>query len=267
MSRVNPYGSIAKRTFSAALVHLLETEYQILGSPRVLQLVAEDVAALVEEFYPRAEHSASGHLIWTCTGDEGQKARPGKPTEAYKTVTVSLPLIAAEEIQERLTRCGGGEGGRARQKERHKRQTRRLATAAEAQGGLLTLAELSMILGISYEATRRYVQELATETSTPLPLKGYKMDQGCKPSHKGEVIRCFEQGLTPPDIAHATNHHLNSVERYLQDYERVRMLLKEQLSVETISAIIGRGQSVVREYVALAHEYHPELFPTTSEGS
>lgn len=267
MSRVNPYGSIAKRTFGAALVHLLETEYRILGSPRVLQLVAADVEALVEEFYPRAEHSTSGHLIWTCTGDEGQKAQPGKPTEAYKTVTVRLPLITTDEIEERLARCGGVQGGRERQKERHKRQMQRLADAAEAQGGLLTLAELSMILGIAYETTRRYAQEIETDSGKPLPLKGYKMDQGCKPSHKGEVIRCFEQGLTPPDIAHVTNHHLKSVERYLQDYERVRMLLKEHLSVESISAIIGRGQSVVREYVALACEYHPDLCPVAAKES
>ncbi|HXK43865.1 MAG TPA: DUF1670 domain-containing protein [Anaerolineae bacterium] len=267
MSQVSPYGSIAKRTFGAAVVYLLETEYHILGSPRVLQLIAADIEALVEEFYPPATHSASGDLIWTCTGDEGQKAQPGKPTEAYKAVTVSLPLITTEEIQERVERCGGTQGGRERQKERRKRQMQRLAAAAVEQGGLLTLAELSVMLELSYEATRRYAQELEAETGKPLPLKGYKMDQGCKPSHKGEVIRCFEQGLTPPDIAHVTNHHLKSVERYLQDYERVRMLLKERLQVEAISAIIGRGQSVVREYVSLAYEFHPELCPPTTEDS
>jgi hypothetical protein len=31
MSRVNPYASIEKRTFGSALMHLLETEYGLLG--------------------------------------------------------------------------------------------------------------------------------------------------------------------------------------------------------------------------------------------
>ena len=34
MSRVNPYASIEKRTFESALMHLLETEYGLLGGRR-----------------------------------------------------------------------------------------------------------------------------------------------------------------------------------------------------------------------------------------
>jgi hypothetical protein len=52
------------------------------------------------------------------------------------------------------------------------------------------------------------------------------------------------------------------VERYLQDYERVRLLLKQNLRSSEISAIIGRGVSVVEEYIAQARTYHPELFET-----
>jgi hypothetical protein len=259
MSQVNPYASIEKRTFQAALIHLLETEYRIVGSHRILRVLAEDVEALVAEFYPPAERVHSGDLVWTCTGDEGQKAQPGKPTEAYKTVTVVLPLIEREEWQERTERCGQGQG-KARQRERQKRQVQRMVTSAAAQGGLLTLAEVSVILGVGYEAVRGYIQEIETEMGKALPLKGYKMDQGSRPTHKGEIIRLSEQGLEPPDIAHEAGHNLKSVERYLKDYERVRMLLKQKLNVEAISAIIGRGKSVVQEYVAQAQVYHPELF-------
>ena len=98
------------------------------------------------------------------------------------------------------------------------------------------------------------------ETEKPLPLKGYKMDQGSRPTHKGDIIRLSEQGLEPPDIARQSHHSLKSVERYLKDYERVRMLLKQNLSVEEISAIIGRGQSVIKEYIAQAQLFHPDLF-------
>lgn len=267
MSQVNPYASIEKRTFAAALIHLLETEYRLLGSPRILQMVAADVMGLIEEFYPRADHTHSGQLVWTCTGDEGEKAQPGKPTAAYKTVTVVLPLIEPTEIQEHLQPCGGQVGGRARQQARVRRQIQRLVTAAVEQGGLLTIAELSVILGLSYEAIHRHLQALEAETGKPLPLKGYKMDQGSRPSHKGLVIQYHERGLTPPDIAHETSHNLKSVERYLKDYERVLMLLKQHLGVAEISAIIGRGQSVVREYVMLARQYHPAIFPPENEGS
>ena len=64
-----------------------------------------------------------------------------------------------------------------------------------------------------------------------------------------------------------TLHREKSVERYLKDYERVCLLLKQGLTVAAISAIIGRGQSVVQEYVTQAQTYHPELFKATTEGS
>lgn len=266
MSRVNPYASIEKRTFQAALIHLLESEYRIVGSHRILRVLAEDVEALVEQFYPKAERLHSGDLIWTCTGDEGHKAQPGKATEEYKTVTVVLPLLAPEEWRERVERCGREQAG-VRLQARHRRQVARLVRAAAEQGGLLTVAELSVILGIGMDRVRKAVAAEDAETGKPLPLKGYKMDQGSRPTHKGEIIRLHEQGLEAPDVARESEHTLKSVERYLKDYERVCLLLKQGLAVATISVMIGRGQSVVREYVAQARTYHPELFTTTTEGS
>lgn len=261
MSRINPYASIEKRSFQAALIHLLETEYRIVGSHRLLRLLAEDVERLVAEFYPAAQRLASGSLVWTCTADEGQKAQPGKPTEAYKAVTVALPLITADELADH-TQPDRQRSSAQRSRERLKRQIRRLVLAAAEQGGLLTLAELSLILGVGYEPVRTCVREIEDETGQPLPLKGYKMDQGSRPTHKGDIIRLSEEGLEPPDIARLTHHSVKSVERYLKDYERVRMLLKQNLDCDQISAIIGRGKAVVQQYIAQARRFHPELFPS-----
>jgi hypothetical protein len=260
MSRVNPYASIEKRTFESALLYLLETEYALLGGRRILQLLVEDVTELMEAFYPPMERVSSGDLIWTCTADEGKKAEPGKRTEEYKTVTVKLPLVTRADLRTRT------EGKRSRGKsrlvarERDKQRLARLAQAADAQGGLLTIAELSVLLNRSYETTRQYAREWEEETEQLLPLKGYRMDQGSRPTHKREIVRLFEQGTEPPDVARETRHSLKSVERYLQDYERVRMLLKRGMEAEEISSVIGRGQRVVLEYVELARQYHPELF-------
>ena len=101
MSQVSAYGSIQKRTFESALVHLLETEYGLIGGRRILQLLAEDVVKLVAEFYPPTQQASSGTLVWTCTADVGQKAEPGKRTEAYKSITVRLPLVTSEDLADR----------------------------------------------------------------------------------------------------------------------------------------------------------------------
>jgi hypothetical protein len=147
--------------------------------------------------------------------------------------------------------------------ERDRGRLARLVQAAEAQGGLLTIAELSVLLNKSYEVTRRYAREWEEETGKLLPLKGYRMDQGSRPTHKREIVRVCERGVERPDVDRETGHSLKSVERYLQDYERVRMLLQQGMSAQEISSVIGRGLRVVLEYVELARRYHPELFNET----
>jgi hypothetical protein len=260
VSQVNPYASIQKRSFESALVHLLETEYGLIGGRRILQLLAEDVVKLVAEFYPPTQQASSGSLIWTCTADVGQKAEPGKRTEAYKSVTVRLPLVTNEDLADRTDKKVPHSQRQASARARDIQRLVRLVKSAHEQGGLLTLAELSVLLNRSYEVVRGYVEVWQAESGELLPLKGYQMDQGCRPTHKGEIIRLFEQGLEAPDIARETAHNLKSVERYLKDYERVKLLLKRGLTAEEISSMIGRGRTVVLEYIQIAREYHPDLF-------
>jgi hypothetical protein len=69
-----------------------------------------------------------------------------------------------------------------------------LVKAAAEQGGLLTIAELSVMLNRSYQVISDYAREWREETGETLPLKGYRMDQGSSPTHKGEIIRLYEQG-------------------------------------------------------------------------
>jgi len=252
MSQVNPYASIAKRSFESALMRLLQEEYRFMGGPRIQWMLVEDVQKLMEEYFPTTEQTASGTLVWTCTADEGKKAEAGKPTEEYKTVTVRLPLVTRDDLEGRTERREG-------KHEREKRQVVRLLKAAAEQGGLLTLAELSVMLNIGYPQVSHYVQEWQEDTGELLPLKGYKMDQGSSPTHKAEIVRLFEQGKEPPDIAHQSGHSLKSVERYLKDYERVRMLLKSGNDVNAIRVMINRGRKVVLEYLKIAQEFHPDL--------
>jgi hypothetical protein len=53
------YVGTAKRTFQQAVLHMLESDYGLLGSQRVLALLANDLQRLVDQFY-RAYLKAGG---------------------------------------------------------------------------------------------------------------------------------------------------------------------------------------------------------------
>ena len=136
----------------------------------------------------------------------------------------------------------------------------RLVKAAAQQGGLRTLLELSLILNRPYDAVRDSARAWEDTHDELLPFKGLKMDQGSRPTHKGQITRLYEQGREPPDIARETEHSLTSVERYLKDYERGKLLLCDRRSADEISQLINRSKRVVLEYIESAHKFPPELF-------
>jgi hypothetical protein len=258
MKRTHPFGAIPRRNLEQALVHRLETEYKLLGSHRLLQLVAQDLVALVEQFYPPAERVSAGQLVWTTTQDEGRKAVVGKRTEEYASVTVTLPFLTAEDVAVKLERCETPDG-KARAHQEDLKRLARIVQAAAEQGGLLTLAELAVLLNRSLPTVGEYVAEHYEATGELLPLRGYRMDQGSAPTHKGQIARLWEGGREPPDIARETSHSLKAVERYVEDYKRVRELLRRGLKVAEISQLIGRGRKVVVEYIEIVCEFHPDL--------
>jgi hypothetical protein len=258
----SPYHATAQHTFRQAIIHLLENEYKLLGSHRVIQMIADDIAELQAEYYRDVDRVPPGHIVWHGTLDTGHKPAVGRRAEEEPTVTAVLPLIIDNDVAERARGCPAGKHGVTWARERSIRRMVRLVKAAvdnSAGRQLLSQADLALLLNRSIATVGRYIQEHFEQTGELLPIKGYVLDQGSRPTHKGHILRLYEQGMAPPDIARATNHSLEAVDRYIKDYERVKVLLGKGLTVNEISHAIGRGQRTVIEYRDIVLEFHADL--------
>jgi hypothetical protein len=89
--------------------------------------------------------------------------------------------------------------------------------------------------------------------------EGFILDQGSNPTHKAIILRLCEEGEAPPDIARATEHSLEAVDRYIKDYERVKVLLGQGLTVREISLATDQGESTVLQHHRVACPFHPNL--------
>jgi hypothetical protein len=248
----NDYESITKRTFRQALIHLLETEYKILGSHRVLEMMATDVQALVDEYHPPAERSRAGDLIWTTTASSESKPGKGKKTEECQHVTIALPWVVIDDLQTPAATKGrqGRQSNIAR--------AVRIVKAAYAAGGLLTMPELAAMFNVAPVTMGEWLEEHYQRTGEVLPTKAQVLDVGSQPSHKDIVVYLYEQKLDAVEIARRTHHHLSCVEVYIQDYERVKVLLSKGMLLAEIAHATGRSLNCVRQYCKLAQHYHPE---------
>ena len=256
------YRAATTRTFRQAIIHLLENEYRLIGSRKVIQLIADDIAQLQAEYFRAAERVPAGHLVWRGTLDEGRKVPAGRRAEDEPTVTAVLPLITAEDLAEMAQGCPKGKHGSIWAHERDVRRVVRLVKAGlDNPSGrlLLSLADLSLLINRSILTVRRCICRHYLQSGELLPLKGYVLDQGSNPTHKGQILRLYEQGGAPPDIARLTGHSLEGVDRYIKNYERVKVLLGKGLTLAEISQAVEQGQQTVLQYYKIALEFHPGL--------
>ncbi len=93
------YVGMTKRTFQQALVQLLQQEYALIGSRRVLELLADDVQQLIDQFYPAPQRLRSGWLVLTGTKATGPKAYPGQSAADHHLVTLAWPVLLPEDIK------------------------------------------------------------------------------------------------------------------------------------------------------------------------
>jgi hypothetical protein len=254
------YESITKRDFKTALIRLLESEYKIIGSHRVLLMLADDIEQLHQEYYPQRNRLRSGDVVWQTTKDDGQRPSYGKKTESYGIQTVILPLIRDEDVERRIFFKKGDRNSNYRHREvRDIELMVRLLKSAKEQGGLLSGAELSVLMNRSLTTVGKYLKAYFEKTEEILPMKGYVLDQGSNPTHKGIIVSLYEHGVSPADIVLKTGHTQSAVDRYIKAYEQVLQLVKKRHDAISICQITGRTMNTNRQYLRLVEDFHPEL--------
>ncbi len=264
MSENRAYVGTAQRTFDQAVVHFLEANYNLLGSRRVLALIAADIQDLVDQFYPQLNHVPSGWLVFTGVKASGPKAHPGQSGAEHELVTLAWPVLLPEDLQALTAMPSGQDGKEQRQDLLRDRLARVVEYGWQHPQGpvLLTLADLSCMFNLNTSYASRLLRAARKATGKPLLTKGYYFDQGMRPTHKAEIIALYEAGLDETDIARQTQHQAASVGHYIRGYERVKLLIKRQdSSIEQIVYLTGMQPNVVKAYAGMVYQYHPDLAP------
>ena len=260
----NRYESLPKRSFRNAIIRMLEEEYKIVGSHKVIGMIANDIVELHKEFYPEVEKAPLGSISWRTTATQSKKPGYETKVEDYEVKTVVLPLVTESDVEKRINQFYG----HAKKNENYQKQQdrdievmARLVKSAYKQGGLLSGAELSVLLNRSLTTIGRYTRIYHERHDDILPTKGMILDQGSKPTHKAAIINLYEQGYPEVDIARLTDHQIESTSRYIKAYKKIKMLLERGFNLIEMVRITGMGRSTITQYRELIWLYHPKLKP------
>ena len=70
-------------------------------------------------------------------------------------------------------------------------------------------------------------------------------------THKKEIITLYLNGYLVPTICQRTSHSKDAVERYIRDFEAIRLLNPKFDDINTISLITRLSKTVVNQYIDL----------------
>lgn len=243
---------IKKRSLPDLLVHKFLTEYGYDHGPVIARAIVDDILATVEECY--AERVPPKTVVWLAVRVEKRGRRKG--ISVTDLVPVQLKMYTDSEVV-LLTDPALRKKRQARRAFNRARFARWCFEAYE-QGGVLTQLDLSLLSGLSEHYVSKVLREYEERTGEIVPTRGTVHDLGPSVTHKGEVVRRWLRHQSPVQIARETRHSQASVDRYIADYQRVR-LLAQKIPIEELPALTGLSAGVVEQYAELINQYEPGL--------
>lgn len=183
-----------------------------------------------------------GQLVWMAVPIDEYPQR-GKSIVQTRMKPVILTYLAAEDIETIR------HGFTSRQL-RINRMVRWCEQAYD-QGALLTQLDLAVLLNVCDQVISDYVNEYQRTSGKILPTRGNIHDFSGAITHKREIITLYLQGHLTPTIARKTRHSKEAVDRYIRDYESVKIVRKATEDIDEISQITRLSKRVIQQYLDL----------------
>ena len=229
------YRSLMKRTVEEQLYNELRQDY---GFPRAICRSLRDLFYSYLNLYLGADRT-DGQLVFRAVPYD---CPPGVRTEEIKTRPVRLTLFSMEDVPVASRSTS----------ELTEQRIVRITHEALDQGGLLTQADLAVLLGESPRTIGRRIRAL-NEEGIIVPTRGTRMDIGPGTSHKTRIVQLYIEGHDFTDIKRRTRHSSESISRYLKDFARIMVLHERDHTPREIRLITDHSDRLVKEYLEL-HE-------------
>ncbi len=240
---------IKGKTIKAILLDKFINQYGYDKGLVTANAIVDDILLLIENYFRFHDNSflKQGQMVWAAV-PVNEFPKKGKSMAQTKLIPVVLDIISDEDILDM-------------KKPLHHREVRvkkieRWTHQAFDQSALLSQLDLAVLLSVNEFTAGNYVREFHSLYGRNLPTRGNVQLIGSGQSHKKEIIALYLKGYLIPSICQRTNHSKEAVERYIRDFEAVRLLSDKDFYIDSISLITRLSKSVVAQYL--------DLIPTDS---
>lgn len=237
------FSPLKARSLKNAIANQINTEFPRIGGPRICSLCADLIMEVVNKHMRSRDHITHGQALWAAIdiNDPPKRYRRAGDT---KLVPVLLDLSTADDVQRRIDRVPAPE--------RLLHRARRLCEQAHAQGGLLSNCDIAEMLHVSSDYVGQILAQHERSTNTIVPRRATLHDVGSGITHKRIICWLrYACGKDPHEVARATYHSLEAVDRYLSQYARVRQCRLQGLKPEETAYALQCSARLVQQYLEI----------------
>lgn len=233
---VKKYSSAKVRFLKGTLDNFLQRELPKLLGPILRDKLVDELIKLLDATLPSKDYLKPGQMVWNAV-DISTRADADNP----KFVPMILTIIDEDDIE----KLSNG----VKMKDVRKHAIARIINEAYAQGGLLSMRDISLFSWRHDGVISQYRQQYEKEHELTLPHTGSLQDMGTCVSHKNIIIKkiIFDK-KDPYTVAKETNHSMWAVDHYLKDYRRVEYCFRENKNIEFTIAATGLSKLLVKQY-------------------
>jgi hypothetical protein len=240
------YQSANDRFLKPAIVNFFAREFAGYFGPIVRNNIADELVDIFEKNIPQTDRLKHGQILWNAL-DKNTRA----DWHNRKYVPVKLTLVTNEDIAlfEKAKSI----------KEIRKQVVARIICEAYAQGGILSMRDISLILAADQSLISQARIEYEEENKTVLPHSGVIHDMGSTVTHKVQIVyKHVVEKKSTNVVARETNHTQIAVDHYINDYHRVKALMDDKKDINFIHLATKIAKPVILQYQTIINKYVKE---------
>lgn len=239
------YHSARARFVRPVLTRFFEREFPKLLGPILRDRLVDELLKLFDGLVLPKDHLIPGQVLWNAVD---RTTRADSPQ--CKLVPVVLTLMDEKD-------CTDLSNGTAMSKIAA-RSIARITREAYAQGGLLSMRDIGLFSWRSTSAISQYRKAYEQQNNITLPHTGSLHDMGSCITHKGAILRkLLLEKKDTRTVARETNHTVQAVERYLNDFRRVQHCYEKERSIDFIVTATALAKHVVLQYIDILENLNP----------
>ena len=242
------------KSFEGALEAFFSEECPQLGGARTRRLLVDVIRDMVTEFFPSTSCLSAGQTPWTCVHKDARSSY-AKTINQTRLTPVVLDLVKTSEIADRAAGVS--------LEDIRKEAVARLFKQAYAQDGVLTSAEVAVMLKIGTSTVGNYIAQWEEENQQILPRRGTIHDMGPTLTHKREIIeKLVFEGKSVETVCRETVHSPEAVLRYITSFKQILLCRRKGLQKADIAFATKMSLRLIDEYYDLMDDYktkHPHL--------